>query len=956
MISGEGGETSGDLLHGGKVQEEEERLLAHEEGPQNDAILQQKMTVQSDLHAKKQDFPVSNNGRQRQRRLSWADMTPSDDDSNGQSDSDDEESTCSRIQANNAGSSQLDYTKKNSLLLSRTRPPPSPRSNDFTTQTQSITARTSRRRSTSDEMRDSFYNGSDPSNRQSLLSKASMGCIQDDTDKAILEEKKSNAIWCLRTLTITTLTAAAVVVAALTFTFSRNSEYRVFEIQYLDSVAKVSEAIKLAINNKLNTAMTFSAVYTSRYQGQDKWPNITLPHFGDQAEGLLEVAEGIALSFNPIITNTTRDEWEVYATESAHMIGEEKLTNRSCDECRIVGDGIFRKTDGVVVDDPGYSPESRYPYHMVPVWQIYPTAQNWKAVMFNLHSEMHRQHALDDMLQYKVATITGLLHLVQHVEMNPSSILFYPVLSQFHESRLFQEVVGSISIVFTWADIFRSVLPGYIKGLIVVLESVADEVNPQSFTYSIWGEQVTLLGEGDLHDPRFDSYEHQVNASVAQDAQDLGIVDYLVTYRIRIYPSLTFQNQYLTVRPLAMTFTVIAMFVLTSTIFLLYDYLVHVRQNAVVKFAQRSGRIVDSLFPSGVRDRLFSQADHMGTQTLTDKDNAHSESPSHLTSGTSSRRKNPAHHIKQFLKGNFQKSVSENEQSEGYIQNSPPIADLFHNTTIMFADIVTFTEWSANNSPEDVFYLLETLFLEFDKVAERLGVFKLGTIGDCYVAVVGVPDARKDHAVVLAKFAEECRCKTNRILSELIDELGPSVGKLSMRFGLHSGSVTAGVLRGLKSRFELFGDTINTASRMESTGAPNMIQVSEETATILKNEGYESWLRPREDLVHAKGKGLLQTYWLEINKDDSSLDCQRGNFRSPQKSEIHIHDKSNFVHNIKSKSSSDLKNENDNSKRIDNKGNDGPSFDEKIDDDISMDSESEAILSRSSSSSSIFDD
>mmetsp|Transcript_17792 Transcript_17792/g.26637 ORF Transcript_17792/g.26637 Transcript_17792/m.26637 type:complete len:164 (-) Transcript_17792:4-495(-) len=151
-------------------------------------------------------------------------------------------------------------------------------------------------------------------------------------------------------------------------------------------------------------------------------------------------------------------------------------------------------------------------------------------------------------------------------------------------------------------------------------------------------------------------------------------------------------------------------------------------------------------------------------------------------------------------------------------------------------------------------------------------------------------------------------------------------------------------------------DTINTASRMESTGAPNMIQVSEETATILKNEGYESWLRPREDLVHAKGKGLLQTYWLEINKDDSSLDCQRGNFRSPQKSEIHIHDKSNFVHNIKSKSSSDLKNENDNSKRIDNKGNDGPTFDEKIDDDISMDSESEAILSRSSSSSSIFDD
>ncbi len=77
--------------------------------------------------------------------------------------------------------------------------------------------------------------------------------------------------------------------------------------------------------------------------------------------------------------------------------------------------------------------------------------------------------------------------------------------------------------------------------------------------------------------------------------------------------------------------------------------------------------------------------------------------------------------------------------------------------------------------------------------------------GDCYIAVTGVPDARKDHAVVLAEFAEECRNKTNQVISNLIEELGPSVGKLSMRIGLHSGSVTAGVLRGLKSRFELFG-------------------------------------------------------------------------------------------------------------------------------------------------------
>jgi len=251
---------------------------------------------------------------------------------------------------------------------------------------------------------------------------------------------------------------------------------------------------------------------------------------------------------------------------------------------------------------------------------------------------------------------------------------------------------------------------------------------PKSFTYRICGEQAALLGEGDLHDPRFDSYEHQVIANVAQDAQDLGIVDYLVTYRIRIYPSLTFQNQYLTVRPLAMTLTVVAMFVLTCAIFLLYDYLVDARQNKVVKFAQRSGRIVDSLFPSGVRERLFSHAEHLRNEILTDDNNTCPGSGGDNISSIPSK-KNPAHHIKQFLKGSFHKSAAEHEKNEGCMKNSPPIADLFHNTTIMFADIVTFTEWSSKHSPEDVFYLLENLFLEFDKIAKKLDVFKLGTIG-----------------------------------------------------------------------------------------------------------------------------------------------------------------------------------------------------------------------------------
>ena len=93
-----------------------------------------------------------------------------------------------------------------------------------------------------------------------------------------------------------------------------------------------------------------------------------------------------------------------------------------------------------------------------------------------------------------------------------------------------------------------------------------------------------------------------------------------------------------------------------------------------------------------------------------------------------------------------------------------------------------------------------------------------------------------------------------------------------MRFGLHSGPVTAGVLRGDKSRFQLFGDTVNTAARIESTGLKDRIHLSQETADLLKEAGKDKWLIPRTDLVHAKGKGEMKTYWLASNNGEVPKD------------------------------------------------------------------------------------
>lgn len=182
-----------------------------------------------------------------------------------------------------------------------------------------------------------------------------LNCTKDERlDEQIINQKESRSIWCLRLLTFSTLITAAVIVASLTFKFSRSSELTAFKTQYEDSVVKVEEAITNSIRNKLKTAETFSAMYTSRYGPENVWPNVTMPDFQQQAVGQLEIADGLALSYNPIIQQgIDRNEFEAYANESALLLGANELVERSCGSCRVVADGIFRTMDGKRTDDPG---------------------------------------------------------------------------------------------------------------------------------------------------------------------------------------------------------------------------------------------------------------------------------------------------------------------------------------------------------------------------------------------------------------------------------------------------------------------------------------------------------------------------------------------------------------------------------------------------------------------------
>lgn len=211
---------------------------------------------------------------------------------------------------------------------------------------------------------------------------------------------------------------------------------------------------------------------------------------------------------------------------------------------------------------------------------------------------------------------------------------------------------------------------------------------------------------------------------------------------------------------------------------------------------------------------------------------------------------------------------SEKELSERLLHNILPasiaerlkrqpgvIADGFEGVTVLFADIVGFTVLSERIPPAEVVKLLNELFSAFDEMAQRHGLEKIKTIGDAYMVVGGLPIWRPDHASAVAKMALEMRDSVARLRG----------GQLKVRIGMHSGPVVAGVIGTAKFSYDLWGDTVNTASRMESHGLPGLIHITESCRRELGDE----WeIEPRGN-IEVKGKGPMQTFWLKGRRGSS---------------------------------------------------------------------------------------
>jgi class 3 adenylate cyclase len=695
-----------------------------------------------------------------------------------------------------------------------------------------------------------------------------------DRERETLARKENTAVFWARLIVILVLATTAALVTTCIYKAVRNSQQDSFESTFESDSLKVLDTFHQSIERIMDSSDALSTAYTNHaLTTGSNFPNVTLPNYQLHASIARVMSEAIVFNFQPIVTDITRQGWEAYVMENKIQYIDASITElalvqyqdnyfnqsdrRTLQKLQDLSDSIIGYVpNGTIVA----SPKNSGPY--LPVWQSSPatpfpimnfnilthpasllyinTMFNGEAVMLGAENLNGQDGGTGDYVRY-ILSISQFRDSVETYLGEPTSPFSYPVFDSFDLAN--RTVVGLITSIFYWKLYLEDILPENRKGIVCVLSNSFN----QTFTYRIDGSKATYLGAGDLHDTKYDylkvagDMEKYLTSRASAKSRSYTVVPLNTdfnTYTLRIYPSQDTEDEQINNEPAVLAAIIVSVFIFTSLVFITYDMLVARRQRIVMNRAVASSAIVSSLFPSQVRDNIYK------------------ENEGHKKQSTS------------VPFGNTKLGDGDVESST--VNASPPNAVLFNETTIMFADMVGFTAWSSTRAPVEVFGLLEAVYQAFDRIAQARKVFKVETVGDCYVAVAGLPDPQPDHAVIMTRFAEDCIVRMRQVTFRLTDTMGPDTANLTIRVGLHSGSVTGGVLRGQKARFQLFGDTMNTASRMESTGLSDQIHASQETADALIAKGKSHWLTPRDDRIVAKGKGELNTFWVSSRKHNSS--------------------------------------------------------------------------------------
>jgi Adenylate and Guanylate cyclase catalytic domain len=489
------------------------------------------------------------------------------------------------------------------------------------------------------------------------------------------------------------------------------------------------------------------------------FPNVTLPDFELHGSNARVQADAVVLYFIPVIKDETRAGWEEYAAANRGWIYDafdKENAWKAAQDAKFglgINDEVATEQDNVTEGNGRMLQDAERPEHVtfedgynlrihdgdnstlfgsgpfLPLWQLTPVLPVTIYMNYDLLQHFAVSGALQEAIRseeivlsqahdlkdpgdteneseslYNAFLMAGQYrHDTALYEGDPTTNVIYPVFDSFGPNRT---LGGVIMASMYWRLSFAAVLPETAKGVICVMENSLN----QSFTYRLDGPKVTFLGPGDRHDPK---YNHLVvSADVAEylrakrgpeneafNAADINMAH--CRYKLYVYPSQDTEAKYVNSEPITYTLMVAGVFLVTSLIFILYDWLVTRRQRIVMKKAVQSAAIVSSLYPKQVRDRMFQE-------------------------GSGNKTSDAWRASLQSENGDRIDLTSYNTE---HAQSGRPIADTYEACTVLFADLAGFTSFSATRKPEDVFYLLESLYQAFDKIAVRRKVFKIETVG-----------------------------------------------------------------------------------------------------------------------------------------------------------------------------------------------------------------------------------
>lgn len=464
----------------------------------------------------------------------------------------------------------------------------------------------------------------------------------------------------------------------------------------------------------LFTMMNSLAITLSSYgknTQSTEWPFETFPNFEKVVSNYRHVSQSRLIATVPFVENDQKAQWEEYSTAEQGWIKESYQTIGLDIEPLPIPSTIYN------IQDQHATEALQGPFK--PLWQTSPPPKSAGVVNYNLMSNSMFADAFDISVQSQEALLTQITDISILLDDEPNaqeSLLVQPIFVDMNNRRSL--MVGSIVASVSWNIFFSDLVRPENTGMVCVLKNSCGD----SLTWELKGGLATFLGAGDFHDSDFDEYVYvsKLTPFLTTDPTTPGFCE----YEIFVYPSSVIESDYISNAPAIYTSVIVLVFVILGAGFMVYDHLVQKRQREAMNNAARSDAIVQSLFPADIRERLFKGDETDDKKGKSMEKDSKNELLQSVPEGQKFRLKN-------FLDEADEEGNANNKDINrtGAIKESKPIADLFPNTTVMFADIAGFTAWSSVREPSQVFTLLETVYKSFDKTAKKRKVFKVETVG-----------------------------------------------------------------------------------------------------------------------------------------------------------------------------------------------------------------------------------